>query len=102
MKLKIAQIRIVPEKGNLKANFSNLLRSMKAVEKHQGTAHHWHPVASVFLDYPSYLCLPLRPGFFPLELPRFSGRFISCDSFGFMGNSAGGLLKVHGREVSEC
>ena len=37
-----------------------------------------------------------------LELPRFSGRFISCDSFGFMGNSAGGLLKVHGREISEC
>ena len=37
-----------------------------------------------------------------LELPRFSGRFISCDSFGFMGNSAGGLLKVRGREISEC
>ena len=43
---------------------------------------------------------PTRGG--QLELPRFSGRFISCDSFGFMGNSAGGLLKVHGREISEC
>ncbi len=35
MKLRIAQIRIVPEKGNLKGNFKNLLRSMKALEKHR-------------------------------------------------------------------
>ena len=37
-----------------------------------------------------------------LFLIPMRGRFISCDSFGFMGNSAGGLLKVHWREISEC
>ena len=37
-----------------------------------------------------------------LELPRFSGRFISCDSVGCKGDIAGGLLEVHWREISEC
>ena len=37
-----------------------------------------------------------------LELPRFIGRFISCDSVGCMGDIAGGLLEVHWREISEC
>ena len=29
----------------------------------------------------------------PVELPRFSGRFISCDSVGCKGDIAGGLLR---------
>ena len=37
-----------------------------------------------------------------VELPRFSGRFISCDSVGCKGDSVGGLLEVHLREISEC
>ena len=37
-----------------------------------------------------------------MELPRFSGRFISCDSVGCKGDIAGGLLEVHWREISEC
>ena len=37
-----------------------------------------------------------------VELPRFSGRFISFDSVGYMVDSAGGLLEVYGREISEC
>ena len=35
MKLRIAQIRIVPEKGNLKGNLSKLLRTLTALEKHR-------------------------------------------------------------------
>ena len=35
MKLRVAQIRIVPEKGNMEKNFSMLLRALKTLEKHR-------------------------------------------------------------------
>ena len=35
MKLRVAQIRIVPEKGNMEKNFSMLLRTLKALEKNR-------------------------------------------------------------------
>ena len=54
----------------------------------RGKGYRWKGFFSAWESY-----LEGGPG--DVELPRFSGRFISCDSVGCKGDIAGGLLEVY-------